>query len=369
MPVDSSPAPRIALLLPTLTGGGAERVTLNLIEGLRALHCTVDLVLFTATGDLADAIPEGVNVVDLRCGRALWSPGPLARYLRRARPAAMIATMGHANLAALLARRLAGIPTRLVLTEHLAVSPRPEGWKDVTYRFLARRAYPSAEAVVAVSDGLADTFAAGVGLPRDSVTVIYNPVLTERYWRAAAELVDHRFFGSDQPPVVLGVGRLVPQKDFVNLVKAFARVRSERMARLVILGEGPLRPDLEALVRDLGLEADVDLPGFVGNSIAYMARSAVFALSSVREGLPTVLIEALAAGVAVVSTDCESGPREILEGGRLGRLVPVGDPGALAGAIREALDAPRATVDRESLAVYSPIEAARRYLRAAGLHE
>lgn len=361
--------PKVALLLPLLTGGGAERVTLNLIEGLHELDCEVHLVLFSETGELVGAVPAGTRTVDLRCGRAVNAPRPLAQYLRRETPDVMVGTQGHANLAAVFAKRLAKVPTRLVLTEHLAATPKPEGAKDLIYRPLARRFYKDAEAVVAVSEGVAKSLVDNVGIAQKLVRVIYNPVLTKRYWQALQEEVGHPWFAHGQPPVVLGVGRLVAQKDFPMLIRAFREVRNQMEARLLILGEGPDRPQLESLVGELGLHDDVSMPGFLPNPLSMMARSGVFALSSVREGLPTVLIEALATGVPVVSTDCESGPREILQGGKLGPLVPVGDAPALAAAIQTALNSQRKQVDTSVLASYTPKESARRYLEAAGLVE
>lgn len=362
-----APSTKVALLLPTLTGGGAERVTLNLIEGLQELGCDVELVVFTSAGELADSVPENVALIDLKCERALRSPVPLAKYLRKSRPDVLIATMGHANLSAMLARLLSGVPMRLALTEHLAVTLQPENWKDRLYRPLARWAYPHAQAIIAVSEGLADTFAEGVGIPRDDVKVIYNPVLTRGFWNSLLIPVQHPWFEVEQPPVILGVGRLVPQKDFPSLIRAFSKVRKSHDARLMILGEGPDRTQLESLVRELRLEGVVELPGFVHNAAAYMARAGVFVLSSVREGLPTVLIEALAAGAPVVSTDCPTGPEEILMGGRLGRLVPVGDADSLAAAILASLEVGPVPVDRSALQPYMPRDAARRYLEAVAL--
>lgn len=356
----------MALFLSNLAGGGAERVTLNLIEGLIELGCSVDIVLLSAVGELLGEVPQGVDVIDLGCGRALRAPAPLARYLRRYRPDVLIGTEGHTNLAALVAKRIAGAPTELVFTEHLAVSDKPKGMKDRIYRLLARLTYGYAKAVVAVSGGVADSLVAAVGLPRDAVTVIYNPVLTKRYWETVSAPVEDPWFSEGQPPVVLGVGRLVAQKDFPTLIKAFKHVRASRDARLMILGDGTDRPALEGLVNELGLSEHVKLPGFVAKPASYMARSAVFALSSVREGLPTVLIEALATEVPIVATDCESGPDEILRSGRLGRLVPVGDARELGEAIISALDEGRSAVSREDLEEYFPEAAAKRYLQVAG---
>jgi glycosyltransferase involved in cell wall biosynthesis len=200
--------------------------------------------------------------------------------------------------------------------------------------------YPWADAVIAVSDGVADHIARLTGMPRERITTIYNPVVTTELLEKARKPVDHPWLAPGQPPVVLGVGKLKIQKSFRTLIRAFARVRAARPARLVILGEGARRRALEALVDELGLREDVALPGYVANPWAWMARAAVFALSSRWEGLPGALIEAMACGCPVVSTDCPSGPAEILQGGAYGPLVPVGDAGALADAILALLEAP-----------------------------
>lgn len=355
----------MALLLPTLTGGGAERVTLNLIEGLRVLADKIDLVLFTADGELASAVPPDVEVVDLRCRRAMRAPLRLAHYLRDKRPDVLISAIGHANLVALLARGLSGAPTKLVVTEHGTLRGPARGLKDRAYRFLARTFYPRAAAIVAVSAGVANSVSKGIGLPRERITVIPNPVHTARFRESLGLAVDDEWYGENRTPVILGVGRLVPEKGFDTLLRAFARVRETLDANLLILGDGPERGSLEALAEELGLAGAVRLPGFVEHTGPYMAGARLFVLSSVSEGLPTVLIEALAAGVPVVSTDCESGPREILEGGALGKLVPVGDHVAMASAMVEAITRPSRPVTVD-LSRYAPLAAARRYLEAAG---
>jgi glycosyltransferase involved in cell wall biosynthesis len=217
--------------------------------------------------------------------------------------------------------------------------------------------------VVAVSRGAADDFARSSGFPRDRVEVVYNPVITPETAALAREAPDHPWLIPGQPPVILGVGRLTPQKDFPTLLRAFAEVRRRRAARLIILGEGEDRANLLALAGALGVVDDVALPGFQRNALSYMAHSAVFVLSSAWEGLPTVLIEALAAGTRVVSTDCPSGPREILQEGRLGALVPVGDSSALAGAILEALERPASGVSPDALDSFTRDTAVDHYLR------
>ncbi len=216
---------------------------------------------------------------------------------------------------------------------------------------------------MAVSRGAADDLARTLGIPRERVEVVYNPVITPAILARAKMALDHPWFAPGQPPVIIGVGRLTRQKDFPTLIRAFAEVRRQRSARLIILGEGEERAALEALIAELGVGDDVSLPGFHENAMAYMARAALFVLSSAWEGLPTVLIEALAAGTRVVSTDCPSGPREILQGGRLGALVPVGDSGALARAMTDALDRASETVPFDALTPFTRDAAVDNYLR------
>ena len=332
----------------------------------------VDLVLARAVGNFFDEIHPGVRVVDLGVRTilpalpallrlpsegvhllpAFLPPAPprvlgaipsLARYLRTERPEAMLSALNYSNLAALWARRLSGAPTRLVVSERNTLSLRAERAGDRGLRALPgmiRRFYPWADAVIAVSDGVADDLARVAGLPREAIVTTWNPVVSPALAEAAAEPLDHAWFQPGEPPVVLGAGKLRPQKDFASLLDAFAELRALRPARLLLLGEGPEESRLRVRARRLGISADVAFAGFVRNPFAYMARAAVFALSSAWEGLPAVLIQAMACGCPVVSTDCPSGPSEILEGGVHGPLVPVGDARALAAAILRVLDEP-----------------------------
>jgi glycosyltransferase involved in cell wall biosynthesis len=357
----------VAFFLPTLCGGGAERVTVNLAAGLAGRGHPVDLVAAAAEGDLSGEVPEPVRLVDLRAGRVLRSVGPLMRYLRRERPRALVSAMNHANIVAICAARLAGTGTPVIVTVHNTMSqsiPEQGRLAGGLWPHALRIFYPWAAAVVAVSRGAADDLARTSGLRRDRVQVIYNPVLSAAMLARASHAPQHPWFAPGQPPVVLGVGRLSGQKDFATLVRAFAQLRRARPARLMILGEGEERPRLEALVAELGVAADVALPGFRQDVLSCMAHSAVFVLSSAWEGLPTVLIEALAVGVAIVATDCPSGPREILQDGRLGVLVPVGDAPAMARAMERALQAGRpAAPPEDALAPFTMDAALDRYLQ------
>ncbi len=352
----------IAFFLPSVRAGGAQRVMVNLAQGMTARGLPVDVVLATKDGAFLDQLPATVRLIDLRGGRLLRSLAPLTTYLRRERPRVLVSSMSHANLMAIWAASLAGRGTPVVVTVHTTASrSRTEGGPLLAR--LIRIFYPWARSVVAVSHGAADDIARTSGVPRDRVRVIYNPVITPEVLGQIGETPDHPWLAAEQPGVILGVGRLTAAKDFPTLIRAFAEVRRQRDVRLIIVGEGEERHGLEALIRELGVEDVVSLPGYRENAVAYMARSALFVLSSEWEGLPTVLIEALAAGARVVSTDCPSGPREILQQGRLGILVPVGDVAALAEAMITTLDRPAPVPPAEALAPFTRDAAVDEYLR------
>lgn len=330
----------IAIYLPSLRGGGAERVMVTLANGFADLGLKVDLVLARAEGPYLSEVSPAVRVVDLQASRVLISLPGLVRYLRRERPQTMLSALNHANVIAVVARMLAGVPVCLVVSERNNVSLSGSSSKNLRSRvvlYMMRWAYRKVDGVTAVSRGVADDLANTINLPRDRISVIFNPVVTPELIEKSRMPLEHPWLGEGKPPVILGVGRLTPQKDFSILIRAFARVRAEYDCRLVILGEGELRGELEQLVASLGIADSVQLPGFAENPFVWMSRVRLFVLSSRWEGLPNVLIQAMACGAAVVSTDCPSGPDEILEGGRWGKLVPVGDVEALAKAIAASL--------------------------------
>lgn len=334
------PGARVAIFVPAMHDGGAERTMLNLSQVLAARGYPVDLVLARAEGPHLGAVPASVRLIDLRARRVLASLPALAGYLRRWQPGALLSVMNHANIVALWARRLAAAPTRVFVSERntLSLSARNgTSWRARMMPRLIARYYPWADGIVTVSHGVADDLARVMQVPRERIDVIYNPVVTPELRRKAQAPLDHPWFAPGEPPVVLAVGRLRAQKDFPTLIRAFAQASARHPARLLILGEGPERSALEQLVRELGVEQVVSMPGFIENPYPYMARAALFVLSSRWEGLPGVLIEALYCGAPVIATDCPSGPREILAGGRFGRLVPVGGVPALAQAIEAGL--------------------------------
>jgi glycosyltransferase involved in cell wall biosynthesis len=331
---------RLAFYLPGLYDGGAERIILNLVEGIAKKGYAIDLVLGRAEGPYMAEISDSVRVVDLKVSRVINSVPALVRYLRQEQPAALLSAM-YANIPALWAKRLSGYQGRMIVSEHNTLSVVANDTGDLRWRVypqLAHWFYPWADDIIAVSKGVADDLAAAARLPRDRIHVIYNPIVTVGLYEKSEDPLEHPWFQTGEPPVVLAVGRLTAQKGFDILIRAFARVRERQVARLLILGEGEDRSVLEDLVYQLGLTQDASLPGFVSNPYPYMAHAAMFALSSRWEGLPTVLVEAMTLGIPVVATDCPSGPREILRDGQYGRLVPVGDINALAQAIIAALN-------------------------------
>ena len=337
----SGPDRDLAIFVPSMRGGGAERAMLKLAVALADSGVSLDLVLAKAEGPYLEDIPADLSVVDLNASRMIASLPRLAAYLRRARPAVLLSSLDYANIVAAWARNISGTRPRLVLNEQNTLSRVAGNASSLRGRLvpsLARRTYPGASAITAVSRGVAEDLAATIGMSLERIDVIHNPVVTPELISRAGEPIEHEWVAAGSDPVILAVGRLSPQKDYPTLLQAFAELRENRPARLLILGDGPLRSEIEALVSRLGIGPDVRLPGFVDNPWAYMRRCDVYAMSSGWEGLPTVLIEALASGARIVSTDCPSGPREILAGGRYGRLVPVGDAKALARALEAALE-------------------------------
>jgi glycosyltransferase involved in cell wall biosynthesis len=333
---------RVCLFPGELQLGGVGRNTLNLANELLTRGVLVDLFLSKRAGVYLSQVPDEVTIVE-GGGSVSRSLPHLARYLRKRSPDVLISARPHINIVAIVAKRLARVPTKVVVTERTtdtAADPRSRSLYGRFVRAGCRLLYPFADHVVAVSEAVADGIVRGIGIQRERVDVIHNPVVGSRLEELARAPLNDSWVESSSSPIILGVGRLTRQKDFHTLVRAFAEVSADREVRLVILGEGEERVSLEALARELNVASDVHLPGYVDNPYAYLARAGVFVLSSRWEGLPTVLIEAMALGTPVISTDCPGGSREILADGDFGALLPVGDVTAMAHAIRSALERP-----------------------------
>lgn len=331
----------VTVFLPSLAGGGAEHCMVVVANALARRGVAVALVLGRASGAFLTEVDPAVHLHDLGVDSMPSALPGLVRHLRSWRPDGLLAAMSHANVVAALAHRIARPKARLVLSEHAhfsSVLAEFPGARMAITRVLMRLTYPWADKVVSVSDGVARDLTRHVSLKPQRQVTIYNPVVDERLERLSRLQPSHPWLLSREVPVVLTAGRLIAQKDFLTLIEAFAKVRRERPARLLILGEGELRGVLADRAAQLGLSADIALPGFDDNPFAAMRAAQVFVVSSRFEGLSCVLIEAMACGTRVVSTDCPSGPSEILQDGKWGSLVPVGDVEALAAAISAALD-------------------------------
>jgi glycosyltransferase involved in cell wall biosynthesis len=357
--------PAIALFLPALDGGGAERVFIELANVFASLNLRVHLLLAAARGPYLNEVDPGVRIVELGSRGVLRSVPKLVKYLRAERPAALLSALDHANLIAILARWAAGIGTRCVISMRSVPSAvyreekYPRKW---LLPMLMRRAYPHADRIIANSQAVASDLTDRFGVPARKVTIIYNPLDLESIERLSRDAVENAWLAQKSSPLILSVGRLTALKDFPTLIRAFAIVRSARECRLAILGEGGDRRKLEALVAELGLREDVCFPGFVKNPFAWMRVAKLLVCSSLTEGCPNALMQALACGTPVVSTDCVGGCAEILEGGRWGRLVPIRDAPAMAAAITASMDGDTATDVKRRAADFAIDAVARTYL-------
>ena len=339
----------IAFLLVSASGGGAERAMIGVANHLVRSGLTIDLVLVRKTGPFLADVDPAIRIVDLGAGAVRRTLLPLNNYVNRARPQLLVSALASTDPFALVGKALFRWKTKL----HISVQNAPSASEGVSSDAFARRwprmirlLYRFADSINAISQGVAHDVETIMGKPAGSIPVINNPVDIRMARDRAEEPSGIEWLAKKNVPVLLAVGRLIKQKDLPTLFHAFAQLRNGRKAKLVILGEGPDRASLEALARELKIESDVLMPGFAANPFAAMAAADLFVLASRWEGFANVVAEALACGTKVVSTDCPSGPAEILDDGRFGALVPVGDAAALAAALDVALDS---KVDRDRL--------------------
>lgn len=345
---------RIALFFWSLELGGVEHMMVELSRGLALRGHRVTLILARAR-ELEEYAPDPlVQIIRLDAMGTGKTILRLVRHLKLADYDVLYTAMPTTNVAAIAALRLSGARSRLVISERS--NPALEARHSKTWRYRAAftlqpYAYPLADAIVAVCSDLADDLASFARLPRSSIRVIYNPAFAETPTTSTAT---HHWLDHKQERVVVAAGRLALQKDWPTLLRGFAQLQQDYPARLIILGEGPLRQELELLIRDLGLSDRVALPGFVPDIMPFLARADAFALTSLWEGFGNVLVQALGAGCSIVATDCPNGPREILADGAHGKLVPVADHQAVAQALRQVLEQPfEAERQRERAKLFS----------------
>ncbi len=364
---------RIACFFATSGHSGVDRLARHLLPALARRGYRVDLLRVRGHGPELVADTPGLRILDLGVKHTLAALPGLIAYLKRARPEVLLSDKDRVNRLALAAGAVAQVPTRLILRNGTTISVdlASRHWLE---RWIQRQSirflYPLADRVLVPSQGVADDLARYTGLACGHIQVVPSPIVPAELFERSLPPPDHPWFIPGEPQVILGLGELGARKDFATLIRAFARVRTQRPCRLMILGRGRQRERLLALAAELGVAGDVELPGFVANPYGYLAHAALFVLSSRWEGLPFALVEALAVGTPVVATDCPSGPREVLADGCYGRLVPVGDGRALAEAMVKTLDDPLPRPLLQQAARRFEIEAATSaYLQAMGLPE
>ena len=350
----------VALAVPNLHGGGAERTTARIARGLLERGHKVDLVIFSVGTGAENKLPEGARLFSLeskRRGRLrdhllvarafgfraacsvsstlVEQSRNFAKYLDQENPDCILPSLPKMKVATFIASHITPRKQLIVPIVHSSLSRRGK-----KYKYLYSTMFPAAERVIAVSDGVSDELVRELGLAPRLVQRIYNPAVDRQMETLAGVETDHPWLYDDGQPIVLAAGRLARVKDFPTLLHAFALVVRNRPARLILLGDGRWRRRLEKLARNLGVADRVWFGGWVNNPYPFMQKASVFVLSSRYEGLGNVLIEALACGCPCVSTDCPYGPAEILENGLFGPLVRVGHAEDLARAIEHVLDSP-----------------------------
>lgn len=361
----------ITIFMPNLFSGGAERMTLNLVAGFIDRGINVTLLLATPVVKLKKYIHPNVNVVHLNCKRTLYSIPKLAWYIKKHKPKNLLSHINRANRVALIAALLIRSDTRVHVVEHNTVSVRISNYSIIPkllILFFYKFVYRSAANIIHVSKTAADDLQKMVFKNKINVKYIYNPIVDEKMFNDINEKPPHPWLKNKNIPVILGVGSLRSQKDFLNLINAFSILKQNKQARLIILGEGEERNIIEKSIIKYKLQDCVDIPGYVDNPLQYMRYASVFVLSSRTEALPTALVEAMACGCPVVSTDCPSGPAEILDNGKYGPLVPIKNPSALSDAIMKSLANPiPKKVLRARAMEFSKVQSVDKYIKMLGI--
>ncbi|VUD42562.1 N-acetylgalactosamine-N, N'-diacetylbacillosaminyl-diphospho-undecaprenol 4-alpha-N-acetylgalactosaminyltransferase [Thalassocella blandensis] len=357
---------KVSVLMSFSGAGGVERMVMNLVRAFAEKCEQVDLLVIRDKGPHFADIPKNVNIIKLNANHTLTAIPAICRYLKAEKPESLLVAKDRAGRAAVIARALSGVSTKIYVRLGTNLSTALEHrsaisawWRKAPMKVIYRRV----DKVIAVSRGVAEDTIAITGIPEEKVCVIRNPVVTEEFLRKAEEPTPHEWLSEKQYPVIIGVGRLSVQKDFETLIKAFNEVNKSTPCRLIILGEGGKRQELEALIASFGLQDHVLLPGFQSNPMSWVKAANVFVLSSRWEGSPNALTEALALGVPSVSTRCPSGPDETLAEGKFGPLVEMGDFTNMARQILRVLENPLTSeVLKSAVAEYHVSISADKYL-------
>lgn len=357
----------LSLFIPSLTGGGAERVVLNIGDYISRQNIHVDLLVASAKGEYKNKIPEKIRLIELGTTKPIHAVPKLIYYLRKTKPSALLSTITNANIAASIAILISRTQMRWVVREASTLGieiKKSSQLNQLILPFIVKKLYSRASFITAPSSGVADDLSNIIKQPLNKIQVIPNPIISASMLAKATAQPDHNWFKNPGLPVIIGVGRLTAQKDFITLINAFELLRKNIKVKLIIIGEGNQRQLIEASIKNKGLDEDIALPGFIDNPYSYLSRASVFVLSSKWEGLPGALIEALACGTKVISTDCPHGPKEILKNGLYGQLVPVGDYVAMADAINKTLTGKYKAADpKEYIKTFDANINGERYLR------
>ncbi|GAA1334982.1 glycosyltransferase [Streptomyces sanglieri] len=335
-------SPDIGLFLPTFTPGGIERCMINLAKGFISRGVKVDLIVADKRGSFEEKVPNKATIINLNAGRIIKSVIPLIKYLQQREPSILLSGHTHANIVAVWSVKVANTNTGVAIGIHNSFSNNYRGEikvKDSIIRKLVPLTYRRSDHIIAVSKGVARDISSEANIKRENIDVIYNPVIGEDIKYLDDKSITEPWLVNSAIQVILGVGRLTQQKDFETLIKSFYEVQKvNKNARLIIIGSGPKKDDLEDLIDRLGIQSKVKIIEYVEDIYSVMKESDIFVLSSRWEGFGIVLVEAMAVGTPVVATNCPTGPNEILKDGEYGELVPVGDPLSMANAINEMLN-------------------------------
>lgn len=366
----------LTILIPHLCMGGAEKVTVNLINALVRLNVKIDILLLKqkdlkiieANDQIVKEFKDKVNVIYMPSTRAIYSISWLFSYMKKKEPTSFLSVLDNMNILTFLVSLLTNNKHKIFLTIHNNISNElrlKKNFKNIIISYFVKYIYKHANKIIAVSNGISDNLVFKYKIPQSCIKIIYNPIITSDLALKAKEDCPHPWLRTSTKPVILAVGSFRPQKDFPTLIKAFSLVRKQIDVRLIILGEGALRKELESMVKTFNIEDSVSLPGFSDNVYSFMSKADLFVLSSKTEALPTVLIEALACNTPIISTDCEYGPREILENGKFGTLVNPGNYIEMANAICNFLEKGKGTIDidKSKLEKYTDNYAALEYVK------
>ena len=367
-------AKTLTFFLPNYGDGGLERMFVNLATEISTRGFTVYFIVGDRNKPYLCDLPEPVGLIELTTSAFASRVKEMSRHLDNEKPNVVLTARELGLPIALKAKEHSTSPVKVfyrAVTNITASLSRRHWLKRMRGRFQQRQLkewYQQADGIIAVSQGIAEDVHRISNIPLSQIHVAHNPVVSSAMLARAEQAFTHNWFAEGQPPVILGVGRFTRQKNFELLIKAFSKVRLQRKARLIILGDGARKEKFINMAHDLGIADDVQLPGFDPNPYTYLRHAALFVLSSNWEGSPNVLTEALAIGCPVVSTDCPSGPRETLQGGKYGSLVPMDDEDAMTQAIIETLDHPldKATL-QQAAAPFHMAASADEYLAAMGL--